>query len=84
MTLSKGGFNFLHIFKFTSRVDVKSILKYLQRVPALGGFWDLKKTVLRKICISGSVGLPTYAKIPHLHVHKPKTVVVGSAVVKSA
>ena len=39
---------------------------YLQKVPTLRGFWDLKKTVLRKISISGTVWDPllTNAKIP--------------------
>ena len=53
-------------------------LLYVQRVPALRGFWDLEKTVLHKIHVSGS---PTNAKIPHLHVHKPKTVVVETVLV---
>ena len=57
----------------------------IQRIPALRGFWDLKKTVLREIGISGTVGGSiTNAKIPHLRIHKPKTAVVGSAVVKTA
>ena len=30
----------------------------LQRVPALRGFWDLEKTALRKIHVSGTVGGP--------------------------
>ena len=56
----------------------------IQRVPALLAFWDLEKTVLHEICVNGTVGgPPTNAKIPHLHVHKPKTTVVGSAVVKT-
>ena len=29
-----------------------------QRVPALSGFWDFKKTALRQIRISGTVGGP--------------------------
>ena len=33
-------------------------LLFLQRVPAVRGFWDLEKTVLRKICISGTVEGP--------------------------
>ena len=56
------------------------------RVPALCGFWDLKKTALCKICVSWTVcrrGSPSNAKIPHLCVHKPKIAVVGSAVVKT-
>ena len=43
----------------------------VQRVLALLRFWDL-----RKICVSGTVGGPSKAKIPHLHVHKPKIVVL--------
>ena len=27
----------------------------LQRVPALRAFWDLEKTVLHEICVSGTV-----------------------------
>ena len=29
---------------------------HVQRVPALHGFWDLEKTVLHEICVSGTVG----------------------------
>ena len=32
--------------------------KQVQRVPALLGFWDFKRTALRKICVSGTVGGP--------------------------
>ena len=54
----------------------------MQRVPALCAFWDLEKTVLHEIHVSGTVGgPPTNAKIPHLHVHKPKTVVVETVLV---
>ena len=28
---------------------------HIQRVPALRGFWDLNKTVLHEICVSGTV-----------------------------
>ena len=59
----------------------------MQRVPTLLGFWDLKKPTLREICVSGTLegsrGSPTNTKIPHLLVHKPKIVIVGSAVVKT-
>ena len=47
----------------------------VQRVPALRPFWDLEKTVLHEIRVSGTV-VSTNEKIPHLHVHKPKTVLV--------
>ena len=30
----------------------------IQRVPALFGFWDFKKTALCKIRVSGTVGVP--------------------------
>ena len=50
----------------------------LQRDPALRAFWDLEKTVLHEICVSGS---PNNAKIPHLHAHKQKNVVVESVLV---
>ena len=30
----------------------------VQRVPALPAFWDLEKTVLHEICVSGTVGGP--------------------------
>ena len=33
-------------------------LTSVQRVPALRGFWDFKKTALRKIRASGTVGGP--------------------------
>ena len=49
----------------------------LKRVPTLRAFRDLEKTVLHEIRVSGTVKQsPTTTKIPHLHVHKPKTVVV--------
>ena len=35
----------------------------VQRIPALRGFWDLKKTELRKIRVRG-----TNMKISHLHI----------------
>ena len=39
--------------------------KVLQRFPALRAFWDLEKTVLHEICVSGTVlWSPTSAKIP--------------------
>ena len=58
-------------------------LKCLQRVPASRAFWDLEKTLLHEIRVSGTVGggYSTNAKIPHLHVHKPKTVVVETVLV---
>jgi hypothetical protein len=31
---------------------------YVQRVPALRAFWDLEKTVLHEIRVSGTVGSP--------------------------
>ena len=31
---------------------------YIQRVPALRAFWDLEKTVLHEIRVSGTVGGP--------------------------
>ena len=46
--------------------------------PALLGFWDLKKTRYGKFDLVRS---PTNAKIPHLHVHKPKTIVVETVLV---
>ena len=38
--------------------DQKLLNLRIQRVPALRGFWDLKKTALRKIRVSGTVGDP--------------------------
>ena len=52
----------------------------LQRVLVLSAFW-----LTWIIHVSGTVGCPpTNAKIPHFHVHKAKTAVVGSTVVKTA
>ena len=51
----------------------------LQRVPALRAFWDLEKTVLHEMRVSGTV--VSNAKIPHLHVDKPKTEVVETVLV---
>ena len=45
-------------------------------VPALRAFWDLEKTVLPEIRVSG-----INAKIPHLHIHKPKTVALETVLV---
>ena len=60
----------------------KLLKMLIQRVPALRAFWDLEKTVLHEIRVSGTVlWSPTNAKIPHLHVHKPKTVVVETVLV---
>ena len=46
-------------------------------VPYLTRILEFEKIALRKLCISGTVG------VPHLHVHKPKIAVVGLAVVKN-
>ena len=49
---------------------------------ALRAFWDLEKTVLHEIRVSRTVlWSPTNAKIPHFHVHKPKTVVAETVLV---
>ena len=46
-------------------------------VPALRKFWDLKKKhVTWNLCLPDCSKSTTNAIIPHLHVHKPKTVVV--------
>ena len=46
------------------------MINYIQRVPALRAFWDLEKTVLHEIRVSGTVlwspinaNSPTYAYI---------------------
>ena len=40
--------------------------KIIQRVPALRAFWDLEKTVLRKIRVSGTVLMDSLNAIfPH-------------------
>ena len=62
-------------FWLWEKVVFKVVLAKLQRVPTLRGFWE--KTTLREIRVSPP-------KIPHLHKHKPKIAVVGSAVVKTA
>ena len=64
-------------------------LKYIRpntEGPRLTRILGLEKNALREIRI-GTVGGPrslTNAKIPHLRIHKPKIVVVGSTVVKTA
>ena len=56
--------------------------KFNTESPRFKQILGLKETVLRKICVSGTVegstsrGSPTNAKIPHLHKHKPKIAVV--------
>ena len=53
----------------------------LYRVPALRRFWDLKKPVIRKIHVSGTVeGLLLTRKIPQMYISQ-KTVVVGTKLV---
>ena len=50
-----------------SKTTIKSRIqnKYIQRVPALRGFWDLEKTVLHEIRVSGTVlWSPTNANSP--------------------
>ena len=42
------------------------LVKSIQRVPALRGFWDLKKTVLREICVIRTVGDPLLTRNPPL------------------
>ena len=57
------------------------LVKLLQRC-TLRAFWDLEKTVLHEICVSGTVlWSPNNAKIPHLGIHKPKIVVVETVLV---
>ena len=46
----------------------KKLISLSQRVPALRTFWDFSKS-------------PTSMKIPHLYVHKPKTMVVETMLV---
>ena len=62
-----------------SLFEIKYEDAYLQRVPALRAFWDLEKT--KKSCQWDCSKSPTNAKIPHLHVNKPKTVVVETVLV---
>ena len=52
--------------KYSSIVDI-------QRVPALRAFWDLEKTVLHEIRVSGTVLSPLLTqKFPtSMYVHKP-------------
>ena len=59
-------------------ITVTKFEQLVQSVPTLRAFWDLeKKTVLHEIRVSWTVGVfPTSVKIPHLHVHKPKTILV--------
>ena len=46
----------------TSAYDVRFFIRtpqfYIKRVPALRAFWDLEKTVLHEIRVSGTVGGP--------------------------
>ena len=45
-------------------------------------FGDLEKTMLHEICVSETVPWSfTDARVPHLHVHKPKTMIVESVLV---
>ena len=64
-------------------VSPSTLMTWLvQRFPALRAFWDLEKSVLHEIHVSGTVvSPPTNTKIPHLHVHKPKTMVVETVLV---
>ena len=50
--------------------------------PHLTRILDLEKSMLHETRVSGTVlWSPTNAKIPHLHVHKPKTVIVETMLV---
>ena len=50
--------------------------------PCLTRILGLEKTVLHEIRVSGTVGGPLITqKSPHLHVDKPKTVVVETVLV---
>ena len=53
----------------------------IQRVPALCAFWDLEKTVLHETYVSGTVLWSPNANSPHLHIHKPKDVLVETLLV---
>ena len=52
---------------------------HLQRVPALRAFWDLEKTVLHEIGVSGTVlWSPTNAKFPTcMYLHEQKICFLG-------
>ena len=55
--------------------------KEIQKVLTLRAFWDLEKTMLHVIRVSGTVvKSPTNTKIAHLHVHKPKNPGSGNRV----
>jgi hypothetical protein len=57
-------------------------MTYCTEVPRLMRILGLEKTVLRKICISGTLLME---KSPTcMYIFKPKTEVVGSAVVETA
>ena len=45
----------IYIPFYHSAIEKHSIV---QRVSTLHGFWDLKKTALREICVSGTIGSP--------------------------
>ena len=50
---------------FLSFLKKSPLLASIQRVPALRGFWDLEKTVLHEIRVSGTVlWSPTNANSP--------------------
>ena len=56
----------LHVLPFFTKFpnNKVSLKKLLQRVHALRAFWDLEKTILHEICVSGTVlQSPTTMKI---------------------
>ena len=57
---------FKHAGRFQNPVGTCLVnLLPLQRVPALRAFWDLEKTVLHEICVSGTLlWFPTNANSP--------------------
>ena len=67
----------LKVSKNRNDVMKTSLRRKYRRSPTYT-FWDFEKTVLHEICVSGTVGGPLLfnKKIPHLPIHKPKTVVV--------
>ena len=62
---NKGRYNLPNFFSWELDIPKPMVVKEVQRVPALRVFWDLEKTMLHEIRVSGTVlWSPTNANSP--------------------
>ena len=58
LKIGVGTHNWIYVRKKDFHVSYTWYKSLLQRVPVLNKFWDLEKTVLHEICVSGTVVSP--------------------------